>query len=267
MMRFYIMTDMEGTSGIVDFDNYVYPHSLFYEKAKKLVTMEVNAAIEGILSTGDHEIIVCDGHGYGAIDIELLHKEARLIMGRPLDLMFEMGDGHYDALFMVGQHAMKNAPGANLGHTFDHVNIISLSINGSFIGEAGVNALRAGIFECPTIFLSGDAAACKEVKEIIPAINTCSVKRGINETAAICAQPEKAREKIREGTKIAVTDMENIKPYKLQPPYEAEFVFVTSNGLIPYINLPYSCILPGNKVRIYAENMKELLEKRLWGKV
>ena len=264
-MRFYIMTDMEGVSGVVDFDAYCNPSGSFYEKARRLATLEVNAAIQGIRDTGDHEIVVCDGHGSGAMDIEILHKAASLIMGRPLDLLFEMGDGHYDGFFMVGQHAMKGASNANLDHTFDHINIKSLSLNGTPIGEAGINALRAGIFGIPTIYLSGDVAACEEIKRAIPGILTCPVKRGITTTSAVCLQPEKAREKIRETAALAIRNIHFIRPYKLEPPYEAVFEFNSPDRLKQYANKTYCKTAHENKVHIYADSMRELLEKNLWG--
>lgn len=264
-MRFYIMTDMEGVSGIVDFETYISPSSVYYEKGRKLATLEVNAAIDGILSTGVHQIVVCDGHGYGAIDIELLHKEASLIMGRPLDLMFEMGDGYFDAFLMVGQHAMQNASGANLSHTFDHINIESLTINNIPMGEAGVNALRAGLFGVPTIFLSGDTAACEEIQKIIHEVHTCSVKRGITRTSAICLQPENAREKIRRSVIDAVRNMENIRPFIIPPPYEAIFEYNNAASLNKYMDKPYAKIQSHNKVSIYADDLQTLLSKNLWG--
>lgn len=264
-MRFFIMTDMEGVSGVVDFDRFCNAESVYYEKAKRLTTLEVNAAVEGILSTGSHEVVVCDGHGGGALDIELLHKEASLIMGSGLKLMFEMDHGHYDAFLMVGQHAMKNAPGSNLGHTFDHINIISLTINGLLIGEAGVNALRAGIFDVPAIYLSGDEAACSEAESIIPGIYTCAVKRGISTTSAECLAPEKVRDKIRESVGKAVTNFSHIKPYRLQAPYEAIYEFASAKSLAGYTDKAYCSIGPGNTVHIHADTIEELLERKLWG--
>ncbi|MGB0090004.1 MAG: M55 family metallopeptidase [Planifilum fulgidum] len=263
-MRFYIMTDMEGVSGVVDYEKDCSPGGVHYEKSKRLTTLEVNAAIEGILSTGNHEIIVCDGHGPGGIDIELLHREAQLIMGRPLDPMFGIDDGPFDAFLMIGQHAMKGTPGAALAHTFSSKNILSLTLNGTPIGEAGINALRAGIYDIPTIFLSGDRAACEEIRRIIPGIHTCAVKKAIKETSALCLQPEKAREKIKEAAAYAVTHMEGIRPFKLDPPYEAIFEFVRPNQIEPYRNKKYCHILSETKVAIYADDMETLLKERLW---
>lgn len=265
IIRFYIMTDMEGVSGVVDFDSYCSPSSPFYEKAKRLTTLEVNSAVEGILATGNHEVVVCDGHGAGAIDIDLLHKDASLILGRPLDMMFEMDYGKYDGFLMVGQHAMKDAPNANLDHTYDHVNIIKLTINGTLIGEAGVNALRAGIFGIPTIYLSGDEAACKEIGSLIPGVHTFAVKRGIKTTSAICLQPEKARDRIRETVANAVNNMHGISAFMMEPPYEAVFEFTNQKSLLNYIDKPYCEIMSNNRVCIYANDLKTLLETNLWG--
>lgn len=263
-MKVYIMTDMEGTSGIVEFA-HCKPTSPFYEKGKRLTTLEVNAAIEGILDTGKHDIVVCDGHGSGAIDIELLHPEARLIMGRPLDPMFQIDAEAYDAFMMIGQHAMKNAPVSNLDHTFNSTTISSLSINGLQIGEAGVNALRAGIYGIPTVYLSGDQAACDEVTRIIPDIHTCAVKKAITSTSAVCIQPEKARNLIRGSVNHAIKNMGGIKPYKLESPYEAVFEYFDPSSLDAYRDKKYCKILSDTKVSIYADTMEELLRGRLWG--
>jgi D-amino peptidase len=259
------MTDMEGVSGVVDFDDSCFRTSPYYETARRLTTQEVNAAIEGILSTGRHDIVVCDGHGEGAIDIERLHKEAALIVGNRLNLSFELDDGRFDGLLMIGQHAMKGAPGANLDHTFDHRRIKSLSINGQPMGEAGVNALHAGVYDIPVLFLSGDTAACAEIETLIPGTITCSVKRGINSASAICLQPEKAREKIKERVAKAVSSLERLKPFQLQPPFEAVFEFLTPDALAPYVDRSYCKITDPLIVRIQADSLQELLEKRLWG--
>lgn len=264
-MRFYIMSDMEGASGVVDFDTYCSPEGTNYEKGRRLATLEVNAAIEGILDTGNHEVVVCDGHGCGALDIELLHKEALLIAGRPLNLLFEMDRGRYDGFFMVGQHAMKGAPGAHLDHTFDHNNILSLTLNGQLLGEAAVNSLRAGLFDIPTLFLSGDGAACAEIQSIIPDIETCTVKWGITTTAALFVQPKKARELIRKKAAFAVSKAQKVKPFRMAPPFEAVFEFANSVAPDPYRDKDYCQMISERKVLIRSDNLEELLVRRLWG--
>lgn len=50
-----------------------------YENAKKLLTAEINAAVEGMLEMGVDDILVCDGHGPGAVVFEELHSAAKLL--------------------------------------------------------------------------------------------------------------------------------------------------------------------------------------------
>lgn len=66
-MKIYVMTDMEGVCGVVNHDDWVTPQGRYYAEGKRLLTMEVNAAIDGFAAAGATEIVVADGHGYGGI--------------------------------------------------------------------------------------------------------------------------------------------------------------------------------------------------------
>lgn len=66
-MKIYIMTDMEGVCGVLNHDDWVMPSGRYYEEGKKLLTLEVNAAVEGFLSEGATQVLVVDGHGAGGL--------------------------------------------------------------------------------------------------------------------------------------------------------------------------------------------------------
>ena len=83
-MKILIMTDLEGVAGVVSFEDQTGANSRYYEAAKKLLTAEVNAAVDGLIQVGVEEVLVVDGHGPGAIQFEDLHPAARLMHGRPL---------------------------------------------------------------------------------------------------------------------------------------------------------------------------------------
>ena len=85
-MKILMMTDLEGVAGVVSFANQTGPDGRYYEAAKKLLTAEVNAAVEGLIEAGVEEILVVDGHGAGAIEFTDLHPAARLLHGRRLHL-------------------------------------------------------------------------------------------------------------------------------------------------------------------------------------
>ena len=52
MKSIFIVTDLEGTAGVVSFADQSYPDGRYYDAAKKLATAEVNAAVEGLLADG-----------------------------------------------------------------------------------------------------------------------------------------------------------------------------------------------------------------------
>ena len=81
-MKILIMTNMEGVAGVLNHDDWVLPGGRFYAKGLRLLTEEVNAALEGFFSAGAEEILVVDGHGAGGIDPETLDERALLLRGR-----------------------------------------------------------------------------------------------------------------------------------------------------------------------------------------
>lgn len=82
-MKLYIMTDLEAVAGVLNSADWLDSTGRYYEKAKRLLTEEVNAGIRGFSEGGFHEIVVADGHGHGGIDVELLDKRAMLMRGWP----------------------------------------------------------------------------------------------------------------------------------------------------------------------------------------
>lgn len=201
-MKVLVITDLEGTAGVVSFDEQAASNGLYHEQAKQLATEEVNAAVEGFLAAGADDILVFDGHGCGGLRYECLHAKAKLLHGRPLPPRAVLDDvtDAYDVIAMVGQHAMAGIERANQSHTQDHVRIEYYKLNGIFIGEIAQAALYYGAAGLPLIFLSGDVFACREAEEVAPGVTTVSVKQGVGVGSAISLSTEDARKKIRQGT-------------------------------------------------------------------
>ncbi|RLI41520.1 peptidase M55 [Candidatus Bathyarchaeota archaeon] len=232
-MKVYIMTDMEGAAGIINFDDYCTPNGRYYEIARKIVTEETNAAIEGLIEAGADDFLVVDGHGYGAIDPLLLHPSAKLLAGRPLEYPFGC-DETFDVAVIIGQHAKSNTNGGHLCHT-GSFEVEDLTINGISLGELGCNMLFAAYFGVPTVMVSGDKAACDEALSLVPNIEVAAVKEGMKRGsasgltgeenklfngAAIHLHHEKACELIREKAKRGLKRLSEIKPFWIEPPYE-----------------------------------------------
>jgi len=234
-VRIYIMTDLEGVAGVLNFAEWCTPASRYYEVAKELLTREVNAAIAGFMAAGATEIVVADGHGDGGINPVLLDERAELMRGWP-EVWPLLLDETYDAVAFVGQHAKAGTEYAHLAHTQDWI-YLDISVNGVSIGELGQLAMCASELGVPVIFCSGDRALCQEAQALLPGVETVAVKRGTTpgggdeldaesypkrNTSAIHLHPERARAAIRAGAESAVQRARNEKLglLPLTPPFE-----------------------------------------------
>ena len=64
-MRVTIISDFEGISGVHTFRQVIKEFGKPFEKAKTLITEDINAAIRGLKAAGATEIGVVDGHRWG----------------------------------------------------------------------------------------------------------------------------------------------------------------------------------------------------------
>lgn len=217
-MKVYLVTDLEGVGGVWDWDHGQWsPEER--ARARSLLTGEVNAAVEGFLLGGASEVIVNDGHGVGySIDIEDVHPRARVIHGQDRPIWLPLFDGTFAATGLVGAHAKANTAGANLCHTMSSLSIDGYWVNDVSIGEIGLQAITAGHFGVPFVFLSGDEYACREVSELIPGVRTVATKLGLSTRSACTLSPAACREGIREGAAASMELIGTVEPLTLGPP-------------------------------------------------
>ena len=81
-MKVLISADMEGISGIVDWEEVTPGTSEYATRGRQLMTDDVNAAINGAFTGGADEVVVADGHWNGRnILIARLDPRGRLNSG------------------------------------------------------------------------------------------------------------------------------------------------------------------------------------------
>ncbi len=260
-----MMTDLEGVAGVVSFADQTTPEGRYGERAKSLLTAEVNACVQGLLDSGVSEVTVLDGHGAGGIVFEELHPDALLVHGLPMSPDWrELIAGTEVALF-VGQHAMAGVPNGNLNHTQDSRSITSYILNGKLIGEIGQFALFAGSYGVPIVFLSGDEAACREVEELIPGVTTAAVKKGLGRNSAVSMSARRSRELIQAGVKRAIAHHRShpIAPLRWPGPYVLEKRFFSTDHVELYreaaIANPSIEIVNNLTVRIRADDIRAII--------
>jgi D-amino peptidase len=209
-MRVLIMSDMEGVSGIVAWDQVNY-RAPMYDAGCRLYTEEVNAAVRGAVAAGATEIVAVDCHGAGgdatfnSYIAELLHPQvewvARHAWGRYTG-MFETG---CDCALMVGMHAKAGTPDGVMCHTISTTTWRDLRFNGTSVGEFGINAAVCGHHGVPVILITGDAAVCREGKSLLgEALHAVAVKQGLGRYSARQIAPQRARIMIEEGVHEAL---------------------------------------------------------------
>ena len=228
-MKVLISADMEGTCGVVSWVHVMPPEevggrepssTVEYEMARRRMTREVNAAIEGALAAGADEVILNESHdGMRNLIPEDLHPDCRLINGSDKEFSMMQGidlDG-IGAVFFTGYHAKAGTPSAPLAHTWTGW-LNDVRFNGRSTGEFGINAAVAGHFGVPVALVTGDDKAVAQTRELLgEEIVGIAVKEGYSTFSALNLHPLKAQAAIREGAAEAVrrATAGRLKPFSL----------------------------------------------------
>jgi D-amino peptidase len=217
-MKIFISSDMEGTAGVVDWDQ-CRPGQHDYEYYRDLLQAEVNAAIEGALGAGGpHEFLVNDSHGRMAnLRPAQLAGTASYLSGRHKPLYMMQGlDDSFDAIFFVSYHGSMTGTPATLSHTYNPLAIAEVRLNGTVTGESGINALVAMGYGVPVVLVTGDATTADELKPFCPQARAAVVKKSVSRFAAESLHPTKACELIRETARKAIAAL--LRPHERQAP-------------------------------------------------
>jgi len=230
-LKVFISVDMEGITGVANVDD-ASRGGKDYDYFRQTMTREANAAIEGALAAGATEIIVRDSHG-SALNLlpEMLNRNSKLLRDWSQGPMYMMEgiDESFDAAIYIGYHARAGTPNGVLDHTSSG-NVTDVSINGISMPETGYNALMAGYYDVPVVFVAGDKAVCDQAEELLGNVETVAVKEGIG-AAALNLHPEVAREQIREGVERALGNLDDYEPYKLESPYTLVLTLKTEQNI------------------------------------
>lgn len=240
-MKVFISADMEGIAGIVHPDQVNSGHKE-YERARRLMTDEVNAAILGAFSGGATDVLVNDSHGgMTNILIESLNQRAHLISGSPKPLSMMQGiDEGFDVAFFVGYHAQAGTLQGIMEHTYSSGSVWQVFLNGQPLGEMGLNAALAGHHGVPVALVTGDLALCKEAKDLLgDNVEAVAVKRSYGRSAARCMPPAQAQRAVREAAERAM--LAAVHPLVIRPPVTVTVDFLQTT------RADVAALLPGSR--------------------
>jgi D-amino peptidase len=256
---------MEGVAGVVHEDQTdpVDPrHAGEYNRFRRLMTAEANAAIEGALAAGATHVLVNDSHWLMTnLLAEELHPAAELLSGNPkARSMMEGVDLGFDAALCVGYHARAGVGHAIIDHTYtDRVH--EARLNGRPVGELAINAALAGTFDVPVALVSGDQALAAEARELLgPAVETVIVKHAVGRFAARSVSPATACRLIRDGTIAALG--RSHAPLRLPTPIRLEVDFALTQMADMAELVPGSVRTAGRTVEFTHQDYREVF--RAW---
>jgi D-amino peptidase len=206
-VKVFISSDMEGTAGVVDWSQCRRGDGDF-EYYRGLLQAEVNAAILGAADAGATEFLVNDSHTtMQNLRPDGLAGNARYLSGRHKPLYMMQGlDESFDAIFYVSYHGSMTAA-APLSHTYNPRAIASVALNGTVVGESGVNALVALAHGVPVVLVTGDDVTVREAQAVCPAIHGAAVKTAVSRFAADSLHPSAACELIRSQAHEAIAGL------------------------------------------------------------
>lgn len=223
-LKVYISADMEGVGGVSTWEKQASASGMDYGQYRRLMTLEVNAAIEGAFAAGATEVLVSDSHGDGQnIDAELLDPRVKLVRAWPRPLGMAAGiDATFDAVVLVGYHGAEGQADSILSHTEDDTKYADVKLNGVSVPEAGIVAATAGAFGVPVVFISGDQTICRVTSDLLGNIETAVVKVADGFYAGTMMHPQEARGLIRAGVERAVRRRDEFRPYVPKRPVKVE---------------------------------------------
>jgi D-amino peptidase len=234
-VRVHIISDMEGVSGIVKWEQVTGGEPL-YEEGRRLYTEEINAAVRGSRAAGATEIVVMDCHGAGkgwtfnSLVPDLLDPSCEYVVQQEWTEYTEFLEQGCDAALLVGMHSMAGTAEGVLNHTVSGQRWQNLWFNGTLVGETGINAALCGNWGCPVLLVTGDEATCAEGKALLgEGLTTVAVKRGLGRFSARQIPPLRARELIEAGAKKALGDLKAVEPYDPGRPCELEVEFTVTD--------------------------------------
>ncbi|MDB4874906.1 MAG: hypothetical protein JWM41_1352 [Gemmatimonadetes bacterium] len=227
-LKVYISVDMEGITGVASADQ-LSPASFEYGQARKWMTAEVNAAIQGARDAGATEFVISDSHGNGeSLLIDDLPTTVPITVvrsfPRPLGMM-EGIDSSFAAVIFIGYHAATTSTTGVRAHTMSSALLTRIALNGTPQSEAGINAAIAAHFGVPVVMITGDDAIVGETKQRLGNIEGVAVKHAIGFHSAATMLPAVAQGLIRDHAKIAVGRRAEMKPYVMTKPVTVDVSF------------------------------------------
>ena len=229
--KIYILTDLEGVSGVYKFAQTREKDTPANIQACEYFMDDLSAVVRGLKDGGATEILVIDGHGNQCVIPHMMEPGVKYVTGTPRPSVYWGLDSSWVGMVQFGAHAMNGTEDGVLHHTMSSKSEMKYWYNGVEVGEVVQVATITGYYGIPTILVTGDEAVCRETKLFLG--NSCvtvAVKKGIAREAAILFPFEETRKALYEGARKAMEAVPDCKPYKMDFPVKGKLQYLKVNS-------------------------------------
>jgi len=185
--KYMVRCDMEGASGVVS-PEQVIPGRREYEFGCRMLMADLMAVLQGLGEGGADEVVVYDKHFHGRnIDMTRIPDHVRVVCGRPPYVEEWAGelDSSFEGVILLGFPAKAGTERGILAHSYDG-DIRDIRLNGTSVGEVGMEAAIAGDFGVPVMLVTGDTSCVNEASDLIPGVFGVVVKDSLGATSGVC---------------------------------------------------------------------------------
>lgn len=225
--KIYILTDLEGISGVFKFGQTREKDSPPNIQACEYFMDDLSAVIRGLREGGATEIFVLDGHGNQCVIPHMMEEGIKYVTGVPRPGPLYGLDSSFAGMVQLGAHAMMGTSDGVLAHTQSSKSENRYWYNGVECGELVQIALIAGYYNVPTMLVTGDVATCREAEKFFGEdIVTVAVKEGIAREAAVLYPFTETRKALYEGAKKSMEALSECKPYKIDMPIKGKLQYL-----------------------------------------
>jgi D-amino peptidase len=213
-MKVLISADIEGVAGVFH-PEQTRPGNGEYERARRWMTLEANAAIEGAFAGGATQVWVNDSHGgFRNLSPDLIDARAQMVLGKPrtLGMMAGLEEGP-EIVFMIGYHARAQSRGI-LAHTINSFAFARVLLNGQEVGEAGLYGALAAERGPRVALLTGDDVFVEETRPVFPDARFVTVKTAHGYSSGVTMTPLSACDAIRNAACEVVAEASSVTKSK-----------------------------------------------------
>ncbi|MHA6846752.1 M55 family metallopeptidase [Ralstonia syzygii] len=216
-MRILISADIEGVANVFH-PEQTRAGNPEYERARRWMTAEADAAVRGAFEGGATEVIVNDSHGgFRNLVPDWMDPRARFVLGKPRYLGMMAGVEGCDAVCMIGYHARAGSRGT-LAHTINSFAFARVWLNEQELGEAGLYGALAGERGVPVAVASGDDVFVRETLPLLPHTTFVETKQAEGMNAGMSFSSERACDAILAAVRGAVQRGHFGMPLRIKPP-------------------------------------------------